>query len=90
MNKPFKISLDKKEWYKNEEGQIELKSAVCTHLGCIVAWNSVEKSWDCPCHGSRFDCHGMVIEGPAVDNLKPVEEKERPKKTDINLSTLNS
>ena len=58
--------------YKNNEGHLELHSAVCPHLGGVVRWNSVEKSWDCPCHGSRFDCHGRVIEGPANKDLAPV------------------
>jgi len=56
--------------YKNAEGTIELMSAACTHLGGVVVWNEVEKSWDCPCHGSRFSRHGQVIEGPAIQNLK--------------------
>lgn len=59
--------------YKNNEGHLELHSAVCTHLGGLVRWNSVEKSWDCPCHGSRFDCHGHVIEGPANKDLAPLK-----------------
>lgn len=59
--------------YKNHEGHLELHSAVCPHLGGVVRWNSVEKSWDCPCHGSRFDCHGHVIEGPANKDLAPVQ-----------------
>ncbi len=58
--------------YKNEVGEVEYMSAVCPHLAGIVSWNNVEKSWDCPCHGSRFDCHGKVIEGPAITGLKPV------------------
>lgn len=56
--------------YKNENGMISLFSAACPHLGGVVHWNSAEKSWDCPCHGARFDCHGKVIEGPASSNLK--------------------
>lgn len=57
--------------YRNEVGHFEYLSAACTHLGGVVHWNSVEKSWDCPCHGSRFDCHGSVIEGPAMQDLPP-------------------
>lgn len=56
--------------YKDEKGNLELYSAVCPHLGGIVNWNKGEKSWDCPCHGSRFDCHGKVMDGPAVSDLK--------------------
>jgi glycine/D-amino acid oxidase-like deaminating enzyme/nitrite reductase/ring-hydroxylating ferredoxin subunit len=56
--------------YKDEDGNINMMSAVCPHLAGIVRWNGVEKSWDCPCHGSRFDCHGKAIEGPAFQDLK--------------------
>jgi glycine/D-amino acid oxidase-like deaminating enzyme/nitrite reductase/ring-hydroxylating ferredoxin subunit len=56
--------------YKNEAGKIEFMAATCTHLAGVVHWNTVEKSWDCPCHGSRFDGHGKVIEGPANKDLK--------------------
>lgn len=65
--------LSKVAAYRDESGALHEHSAVCTHLGCIVAWNSGEKSWDCPCHGSRFDAYGKVIEGPAVSDLKAVE-----------------
>lgn len=51
--------------YKDPQGNLHKVSAVCTHLKCIVKWNSAEKSWDCPCHGSRFTCEGKVINGPA-------------------------
>lgn len=60
--------------YKNTSGHFEFMSAACPHLGGVVHWNSVEKSWDCPCHGSRFDCHGKVVEGPAVQDLKPLDD----------------
>jgi len=53
-------------------------SAVCTHLGGIVTWNSAERSWDCPLHGSRFDAQGRLLEGPAVDDLAAVDEPELP------------
>ncbi|HEV2861875.1 MAG TPA: FAD-dependent oxidoreductase [Pyrinomonadaceae bacterium] len=56
--------------YKDERGAVSACSAVCTHMGCIVHWNSAEKSWDCPCHGSRFDHDGRVIQGPANEDLE--------------------
>lgn len=55
--------------YKDAEGVIHVSSAVCPHLEGCVRWNSCEKSWDCPCHGSRFDAYGKVICGPANENL---------------------
>lgn len=58
--------------YRDDE-KTHVVSAVCTHLGCIVNWNNAEKSWDCPCHGARYDCDGQVIHGPAVKNLEPLE-----------------
>jgi Rieske Fe-S protein len=60
--------------YKDEQGNVHLRSAVCTHLYCIVDWNSVEKTWDCPCHGSRFDPYGNVVNGPAIAPLPPVDD----------------
>jgi glycine/D-amino acid oxidase-like deaminating enzyme/nitrite reductase/ring-hydroxylating ferredoxin subunit len=56
--------------HRDEVGEMHFVSAICTHLGCIVSWNSAEKSWDCPCHGSRFDIRGEVLHGPAVQPLK--------------------
>jgi glycine/D-amino acid oxidase-like deaminating enzyme/nitrite reductase/ring-hydroxylating ferredoxin subunit len=61
--------------YRDENGTIHSMSAVCVHLGCIVTWNSAEKTWDCPCHGSRFDALGVVVNGPANKNL-PTEQLE--------------
>jgi glycine/D-amino acid oxidase-like deaminating enzyme/nitrite reductase/ring-hydroxylating ferredoxin subunit len=56
--------------YRDEQGELHALSAKCTHLGCVVHWNSAERSWDCPCHGSRFDTTGEVLHGPAVAALE--------------------
>jgi glycine/D-amino acid oxidase-like deaminating enzyme/nitrite reductase/ring-hydroxylating ferredoxin subunit len=56
--------------YRDSEGELHLCSAICPHLGCIIAWNPAEKTWDCPCHGSRFEATGRVIAGPAESDLK--------------------
>jgi Rieske Fe-S protein len=55
--------------YRDEQGSLHTCSAVCTHMDCIVNWNAAEKSWDCPCHGSRFNYDGKLLEGPAVIDL---------------------
>ena len=56
--------------YRDEHGAVHAVSAICTHLGCHVAFNTAEKSWDCPCHGSRFDHRGRVLAGPATADLE--------------------
>lgn len=55
--------------YRDESGNLHTVSPICTHLGCQVTWNTGERSWDCPCHGSRFTIDGDVIQGPAVEPL---------------------
>jgi glycine/D-amino acid oxidase-like deaminating enzyme/nitrite reductase/ring-hydroxylating ferredoxin subunit len=55
--------------YRDEAGNTHECSAICPHLGCVVHWNGLEKSWDCPCHGSRFDAFGQLMNGPANSNL---------------------
>ena len=57
--------------YRDGEGRMHEFSASCTHLGCIVRWNGAEHTWDCPCHGSRYDRLGRVIQGPANRGLSP-------------------
>jgi glycine/D-amino acid oxidase-like deaminating enzyme/nitrite reductase/ring-hydroxylating ferredoxin subunit len=64
--------------YCDESGEVHEFSAVCPHLGCIVDWNDTEKTWDCPCHGSRFSADGAVINGPANSGLAPVEDQDEP------------
>jgi len=59
--------------YRDADGVLHERSAVCTHLRCIVHWNETEKSWDCPCHGSRFDPYGCVLNGPAIAPLSEIE-----------------
>lgn len=56
--------------YKDKEGKVYAVSVCCPHLGCQLEWNSDEKSWDCPCHGSRFDYTGALLDNPAQENLK--------------------
>ncbi len=62
--------LHKVALHRDAAGALHERSAVCPHLGCIVAWNAVEHSWDCPCHGSRFAATGEVVSGPATSALE--------------------
>jgi Rieske Fe-S protein len=68
------VSLEGKKVaaYRGPDGSLALCSPVCTHLGCLVAWNEAESTWDCPCHGSRFSPEGKVLSGPAEDDLEPI------------------
>lgn len=66
--------LSKMAVYRDEAGLVHKRSAVCPHLKCIVAWNQAESTWDCPCHGSRFDRFGRIVNGPAAGPLPPVDE----------------
>ena len=67
------VDGDRVAAYRDDDGQLHLLSPICTHLGCHVAWNTAEKTWDCPCHGSRFATDGQIIQGPA---LRPLEKRE--------------
>jgi len=66
--------LTKVAVYKDPQGQTHTCSAICPHLGCVVHWNDLETSWDCPCHGSRFDAYGHLLNGPANSDLAEVTE----------------
>ena len=72
----IRTSFMKVAVYKEETGQVHAFSAVCPHLGCYVHWNNDERSFDCPCHGSRFSCEGKVMNGPALSDLKPLDVNE--------------
>jgi Rieske Fe-S protein len=58
---------------RDADGTLTRLTAICPHLGCVVEWNPTESTWDCPCHGSRFDTRGEVLNGPASSGLKAVD-----------------
>ncbi|MDU7905281.1 MAG: Rieske 2Fe-2S domain-containing protein, partial [Peptostreptococcaceae bacterium] len=66
--------------YRDSDGKLYIVDITCTHLGCELTFNSAEKTWDCPCHASRFDYRGNVIEGPALKNLNRYDDE----KNDVN------
>lgn len=59
--------------YRDEEGTLHTMDATCRHMGCQVSWNGGDETWDCPCHGSRYDAEGHVLDGPAKEDLAPVD-----------------
>ncbi len=62
--------------YKDETGKLYALNPVCTHAKCVVGWNRAEKSWDCPCHGARYNLNGDVLTGPARKGLEKIEIAE--------------
>jgi glycine/D-amino acid oxidase-like deaminating enzyme/nitrite reductase/ring-hydroxylating ferredoxin subunit len=69
------IDGDRIAAYRDERGVVTLRSPTCPHLGCLVAWNDAERTWDCPCHGSRFAPNGDVLAGPAESGLAEIARK---------------
>jgi 3-phenylpropionate/trans-cinnamate dioxygenase ferredoxin reductase subunit len=68
--------------YRDEQGRLHAVSPICTHLRCVVEWNDADRTWDCPCHGSRFDVEGSVLRGPAKKDLEPkLLSLEKPEST---------
>ena len=63
--------------YREETGELQMLAPACKHLGCLVTWNPAERSWDCPCHGSRYATDGTVLEGPTVEPLDRLEVQPR-------------
>jgi nitrite reductase/ring-hydroxylating ferredoxin subunit len=70
-----RTGLKKVALYRDPAGVLRACSATCPHLGCIVRWNGQARTWDCPCHGSRFSAEGTVLHGPATSNLEPLDEE---------------
>ncbi|MFL6563599.1 MAG: FAD-dependent oxidoreductase [Burkholderiales bacterium] len=70
-------ALHKIAVYRDAQGALHERSAVCPHLGCVVHWNAAGKTWDCPCHGSRFDSRGRVLNGPANRDLAAAESAKK-------------
>jgi glycine/D-amino acid oxidase-like deaminating enzyme/nitrite reductase/ring-hydroxylating ferredoxin subunit len=69
--------------YRDETGTCHVRNARCPHLNGVVEWNAAEQTWDCPCHGSRFEATGRVLNGPAVTDLEPAEATEKKKKDEV-------
>ncbi len=71
--KVVEVDGEKIAAYRDEAGTVHSVSPNCGHMGCVVSWNTAERTWDCPCHGSRYDRDGTVIHGPAKESLTPIE-----------------
>ncbi len=80
----IEIDGNKMGVYRDEKGQLHTVDTTCTHLGCELKWNDAEKSWDCPCHGSRFTYEGEIIEGPAINELQ--HDSHEKNKIDPNIT----
>ena len=72
----LRTGMKKIATYRDDNGKLHAFSAICPHLKCLVRWDACEKTWDCPCHGSRFDALGVVLNGPSISDLEPAEVPE--------------
>lgn len=77
--KTIEVDGEKYGAYRDHSGKLHVVSIVCTHMKCILSWNHAERTWDCPCHGSRFNHDGLVIEGPAISDLPKMSDKNESK-----------
>lgn len=66
----FEYNGEKVGVYKDNDGKIFAVKPICTHLGCLLSWNNLDKTWDCPCHGSKFDYMGHQLYNPAIKDLE--------------------
>lgn len=82
--------LGKVAIYRDEDSAVHEMSAVCPHLGGIVTWNSSEHTWDCPCHGSRFDRFGAVLCGPAISGLTPIEHDDAEEGPEMDVDFVST
>lgn len=73
---PVMINGQRAGAYRDQEGKLHIVDTTCKHLGCEVEWNDGDRTWDCPCHGSRYSIDGEVLNGPAVRPLDPIEWEE--------------
>ena len=71
------INGEKAAAYRDARGKLHVRSAACTHVGCVVSWNEFECCWDCPCHGSQFAPTGEVLQAPALAPLSPSKMRKR-------------
>lgn len=77
------INSQKSKSYRDENGKLHIVDPTCTHMGCELSWNSAEKSWDCPCHGSRYALNGTILEGPTVTPLNVYKDANSIEKLSI-------
>jgi Rieske Fe-S protein len=76
--------------YRDEAGGLHARSAICTHAGCTIHWNSFESCWDCPCHGSQFSSDGQVLNGPAAQPLGEASLDEKDRKSTAKASARDA